>query len=87
MNEIMNDTLANVVFRWELTELDFVEVIRQDCPEIENPVEFFRRHQDEIVHRFQKGFAVLISELGDYDAVMREAIRLAVQEGEANHGE
>ena len=30
MNEIMNDTLANVVFRWELTELDFVEVIRQD---------------------------------------------------------
>jgi hypothetical protein len=72
-----------VVFRWELTRREFVQVLVDDHPEIDNPEGFFAEHQDEIIHRFQKGFDALIGECGaTYGTVMNDAIDEAVGERE-----
>ena len=64
-----------VVFRWKLTRQDFVQVIADNHPEIKDPEGFFERHEDEIVHCFEKGFDALISECGaTYGTVMNDAI-------------
>jgi len=74
---------AEVVFRWELTRPEFIQVMTDNHPEIEDPEGFFAEHQDEMIHRFQKGFDALIGECGaTYETVMEEAINEAVGERE-----
>jgi hypothetical protein len=72
-----------VVFRWELTRREFVQVMADNHPEIEDPERFFGEHEDEIIHRFQKGFDALVGECGaTYGTVMNDAIDEAVGERE-----
>jgi hypothetical protein len=69
-----------VVFKWELTKDEFVRVIADNHPEIENPEAFFDRHKDDIIHRFIKGFDVLVGECGaTYGTVMNDAIDEAIK--------
>jgi hypothetical protein len=77
-----------VVFRWELTRQEFVYVTADNHPEIEDADEFFSEHQDEIIHRFQKGFDALVGECGaTYETVMSDAIDEAVAEWRDTRGE
>jgi hypothetical protein len=70
-----------VVFRWELTWQEFVHVTADNHPEIEDTDGFFSEHQDEIIHRFQKGFDALVGGCGaTYETVMSDAIDEAVAE-------
>jgi hypothetical protein len=76
-----------VVFRWELTRQEFVQVIADNHPEIEDSEGFFERHEDEIVHCFEKGFDVLVSECGaTYGSVMNDAIDESLDEEELPGG-
>jgi len=64
-----------VVFKWQLTKDDFVQLISDNHPEIENAEGFFDQHKDEIIDRFRKGFDVLVGGCGaDYGTVMNDAI-------------
>ena len=64
-----------VVFKWELTRQEFIQVIINNHPEIKNPEEFFDKHKDEIVHCFTKGFDVLVGECGaTYGTVINNAV-------------
>ena len=68
-----------VVFRWELTKQEFIRLVADNHPEIANPEEFFDRHIYDIVHRFGKGFDVLVGECGaTYGTIMNDAIDEAV---------
>jgi hypothetical protein len=68
-----------VVFRWELTRKEFIHVIADNHPEIEDPEGFFDRHKGDILHRFSKGFDLLVGECGaTYETVMSDAIDEAV---------
>ena len=70
-----------VVFRWELTRGDFVRLIADSHPEIDDPDSFFERNGDDIIHRFEKGFDVLVGECGaTYETVMNDAIDEAMEE-------
>lgn len=63
------------IFKWELTADDFVQAIRDNHPEIQDPEEFFSQHQDEIIERFKKGFDVLVGGCGaTYGTIMNDAI-------------
>ena len=73
------------VFRWELTRGDFVRVIAAEHPEIDDPEGFFERHGDGIVHRFEKGFDVLVGECGaTYETLMSDAIDESIGEPESS---
>jgi hypothetical protein len=74
-----------VVFRWELTSEEFVQLIADNHAEIEDPAGFFDKHRQDILHRFRKGFDILVGECGaTYGTVMNDAIDEAVgQEPEA----
>jgi hypothetical protein len=64
-----------VVFKWELTREEFIQVITGNHPEIKNPEEFFDRLEDEIIDHFKKGFDVLVGECGaTYGTLMNDAI-------------
>lgn len=77
-----------VVFRWELTRQEFIQLIADNHPEIENPEEFFDKHKDDIIHRFIKGFDVLVGECGaTYGTVMNNAIDEAVSADEPAPGQ
>lgn len=70
-----------VVFRWELTRGEFVQIILDNHPEVEDPEVFFDWHEDDIMHRFRKGFDALVGECGaTYETVMRDAISEAIEE-------
>ena len=70
-----------VVFKWELTRAEFIHVIAENHPEIEDPEGFFDRHTDDIIHRFRKGFDILVGECGaTYGTVMNDAIDEAVRQ-------
>jgi hypothetical protein len=74
-----------VVFRWELTRQEFVQVMADNHPEIKDPEGFFDKHKDEIIHRFQKGFDALVGECGaTYGTVMNDAVDEAVGEREGS---
>jgi len=76
-----------VVFKWELTKDEFLRVIADNHPEIENPEAFFDRHKDDIMHRFIKGFDVLLGECGaTYGTIMNDAIDEAVSADEPASG-
>jgi len=67
-------------FKWELTRQDFIQLISDNHPEIKNPEEFFDQNKDKIVHRFAKGFDILVSGCGaTYGSVMNDAIDEAVK--------
>lgn len=73
-----------VVFKWQLTRQDFIEVIRKNFPEIQNPEEFFDQNKDDIIHYFEKGFDVLVGECGaTYETVIADAVG-KVQGGNKN---
>ena len=85
--EVVNKKKGNVlfcsdetVFKWELTKDEFIHVIRNRHPEIKDPEEFFRWHEDEIIHYFQKGFDALVGECGaTYETIMEDAINMAIE--------
>jgi len=74
----MGDTVLcrnEAVFKWELTRQDFIQVIRDNHSEIENPEEFLYKHKDDIIHYFTKGFDVLVGECGaTYGTIINDAI-------------
>jgi len=73
------------VFKWQLTADDFVAAIRDNHPEIKNPEEFFSSHKNEIIHRFAKGFDVLVSGCGTtYGSLMNDAIDEVMEDKIAN---
>lgn len=68
------------VFRWELTKQEFIQLIRDNHPEIENPAEFFVEHREEIIDCFEKGFDVLVGGCGaTYGTAMNDAIDEAIK--------
>jgi len=74
-----------VVFKWELTREEFIQLIRDNHPEIENPEEFFDRHKDEILERFEDGFDILVGECGaTYGTLMNDAIDEVIENNAAN---
>jgi hypothetical protein len=82
VNRRRGDTLVEdeVVFKWELTRDEFVHVIADNHPEIENPEAFFDEHKDQIIHCFTKGFDVLVGGCGaTYGTVMNDAIDEAIR--------
>jgi len=63
------------VFCWELTRKEFIQLITDNHPEIQNPEEFFDKHKDDIIERFRKGFDVLVGGCGaTYGTIMNDAI-------------
>ena len=63
------------VFKWELTRQEFIQLIRDNHPEIKNSEKFFDKHEAEIIRFFEKGFDVLVSECGaTYGTIMNDAI-------------
>ena len=63
------------VFTWELTKDEFVQIIKNNHPEIENPEDFFDNHASEIIRCFENGFDVLISGCGaTYGTIMNDAV-------------
>jgi hypothetical protein len=73
-----------VVFKWELTRAEFIHVLADNHPEIEDPEGFFNKHKDDIMHRFRKGFDILVGECGaTYGTVMNDAIDEAVGKEQA----
>lgn len=63
------------VFKWELFKEDFIQVIKDSHPEIKDADELFKRHADDIVYYFGKGFDALLYECGiNYESVMRDAL-------------
>ncbi len=72
-----------VVFRWELTRAEFVQVIADNHPEVHDPEGFFDRHKEDIMGRFKNGFAYLVSERGlSYEIPMKAAIDEALGLGQ-----
>ena len=74
---VNKNLLANeeVVFQWEVTSQEFIQILKESHPEIKNPEEFFTLHKEDIVHYFTKGFDVLVSECGaTYQTIMEDAI-------------
>jgi len=70
-----------VVFKWELTRNEFVQVIRDSHPEIKEPEKFFYEHQDELIDYFEKGFEALICECGiNYESIIRDAFDEILEE-------
>jgi len=68
-----------IVFKWQLTRDDFVQLIGDNHPEIEDAEGFFDKHKDEIIHHFTKGFDVLVNGCGaTYGTIMNDAIDEAV---------
>ena len=73
-------------FKWQLTDDDFVAAIRDNHPEIKNPEEFFSSCKNEIIHRFSKGFDVLVGGCGaTYGSIMNDAIDEVIEEFIANN--
>jgi hypothetical protein len=82
VNRKQGDALAEdeVVFKWELTKAEFVQVIADNRPEIENPEAFFDKYKDDIIHRFRKGFDILVGECGaTYGTIMSDAVDEAIR--------
>jgi len=64
-----------VVFKWQLTKDEFIQLISDNHPEIENAEAFFDKHKDNIIERFRKGFDVLVGGCGaTYGTIMNDAI-------------
>jgi len=69
-----------VVFKWELTRREFIQVIAENYPEIDDSEGFFDRHKDDVVYRLERGSAALIGGWGPASgSLMNEAIDKAVQ--------
>ena len=64
----------DVVFRWELTRGDFVQMIANNCPQIKYPAVFFSRHRREIMFRLRKGLGGLVSEYGSASRTVMNAV-------------
>ncbi len=82
INRRRDDTLIDddVVFKWELTKQEFIQIIADNHPEVEDPEGFFDKHKDDIIHRFTKGFDILVGECGaTYGTVMNDAIDEAIK--------
>lgn len=76
------------VFKWELTQDDFIQVIKDSHPEIEEPEEFFSKHRDELIYSFEKGFDALICECGiKYESVIRDALEEVIGKNSETAGE
>jgi len=82
----MGDRLVGpdeTVYRWKLTADNFLQAIRDNHPEIENPEEFFNTHRDDIIKHFEKGFDVLIGGSGaTRGTVMNDAIDEVISHGQ-----
>jgi len=63
-----------VVFRWELTRGEFVQMIANNCPQIKYPAEFFIRHRREIMFRLRRGLGSLVSEYGSASGTVLNAV-------------
>jgi len=73
VNRRQGDTLVEdeVVFKWELTKDEFVRVIADNHPEIEDAESFFDKHKDAIIHHFAQGFKAFVGGSGaTYGTVM-----------------
>jgi len=71
-NSLVED---EVVFKWELARQDFIQVIRDNHSEIENPEEFFGQHESDILHDFTKAFDVLVGECGaTYGTIINDVV-------------
>ena len=65
----------DMVFKWTLDREEFIQVVRDNHPEIKNPEEFFNKHKDDILYDFTKAFDVLVSECGaTYGTVINDVI-------------
>ena len=63
------------VFKWELAKEEFIQIVEDNHPEIENPEESYDKHADEVIHCFEKGLDVLVGECGaTYGTVMNDAV-------------
>jgi len=63
------------VFKWQLTKEDFVQLITDNHPEIEDAEGFFDKHKDEIIEHFKKDFDALVGDCGaTYGTLMNDAI-------------
>jgi len=45
----------DVVYKWQLTAQDFIQLIGDNHPEIDNAEAFFDEHKDKIAHHFAEG--------------------------------
>lgn len=64
-----------VVFSWQLTKDEFIHLIEEEFPDINNAEEFYKLHEPGIVRYFEKGFSVLVGECGaTYETIIRDAI-------------
>jgi len=75
-------------FKWELTKWDFLQVIKDNHPEIREPEEFFNRHRDDLINYFSRGFDALICECGiNYESVIRDALEEVIGKDSETAGE
>ena len=73
------------LFKWQLTDEDFVAAIKDNHPEIKNPEEFFNSHKNKIILHFAKGFDVLVGGCGaTYGSIMNDAIDEVIEDNTAN---
>jgi hypothetical protein len=70
-----------VVFKWELTQEEFIHILKESHPEIKDAEAFFKRHKDEIIHYFGKGFSYLLCECGiSYENIIRDTLEEVIKQ-------
>ena len=74
-------TNDEVVFKWQLTAQQIIQLIRDNHPEIKDPSAFFKQYKQDILHDFAKAFEVLICDCGvNWSNLMNDAIDEAVSQ-------
>jgi hypothetical protein len=53
-----------VVFKWQLTRQEFIEIIKETLPKVQEPEKVFDENKDDILEYFAKAFDLLISDCG-----------------------
>lgn len=64
-NEEEDEYGNKIVFKWELLEDEFKQVLIDSDRNIKDVDKWWRRHKDKVLHYFQKGFEILVENYGE----------------------
>jgi len=71
----------SAVFSWELTAEDFLQVIRDNHPEIDDAEGFFKQNKEQVIQRFADGFEALLAGSGaNYGTIINDAVDEAISQ-------
>jgi hypothetical protein len=83
-NQAFENREDEVVFRWELTRGEFVQMMKHNFPQVKNPGKFVGDFEADIVRYFEKGFDALVGECGaTYETIMKDAMEEVLRQDRA----